>query len=65
MLTGPNISSGVEKRDIRYSNARALANTSFKRLATIDLATPGGPSNKMLSPASEANRESAISFSFS
>ena len=65
MLTGPKISSGVENRDIRYSNDRAPLKAHFSRLATIDLATPGGPSRIMLSPASAAHRASAISLSFS
>ena len=65
MLTGPNISSGVEKRDMRYSKAEALAKASLSRRAIIDLATPGGPSSRMLSPANEASRARAISFSFS
>ena len=65
MLTGPNISSGVLKRDIRYSNDRASLNASFSLLATIDLATPGGPSNITLSPASAAISESESSVSFS
>ena len=65
ILTGPNISSGVEKRDIRYSNDFASLNADFNRLATIDFATPGGPSRMMLSPASAARRDKANSVSFS
>ena len=65
MLTGPNISSGVEKRDIRYSNALASTKALFNRRATIDFATPGGPSNKILSPAKAASKDKPISASFS
>ena len=65
ILTGPKISSGVENLDIRYSNDFASLNANFSRLATIDFATPGGPSNMMLSPASAARRDKASSVSFS
>ena len=65
MLTGPKISSGVEKRDIRYSNALASTKALFNRRATIDFATPGGPSNKILSPAKAASKDKPISASFS
>ena len=65
MLMGPNISSGVEKRDIRYSKAFASLNAAFRRRATIDLATPGGPNKRTLSPASAANNDKPNSVSFS
>ena len=65
MLTGPNISSGVENLDIKYSNDVAPPKAFFSRRATIDFATPGGPSNKMLSPANAANSARAISVFFS
>ena len=65
MLTGPKISSGVLKRDIRYSKDRASLNADFNRRATIDLATPGGPRRMMLSPASAASKAIASSVSFS
>ena len=65
ILTGPNISSGVEKRDIRYSKASALTKASFNRRATMDLATPGGPRSRMLSPARAASKDKLISVSFS
>lgn len=48
--TGPNISSGVLKRDIRYSNATPSLKASFRRRATKLFAVPGGPSRNMLSP---------------
>jgi hypothetical protein len=51
MDTGPKISSGVLKRDIRYSKLRFSQNTSFSLRATKLLAVPGGPNKKMLSPA--------------
>ena len=63
--TGPKISSGVEKRDIRYSKLLALLKAAFSRLATIDFAIPGGPRMIMLSPAMAANSANAISVSFS
>ena len=65
MLTGPKISSGVENLDIRYSNEAALRKAIFSLLATIDFATPGGPSSMMLSPARAASSDRLISVSFS
>ena len=65
METGPNISSGVLKRDIRYSKASASLNASLSLRATKLLATPGGPSRKILSLAMADNRESAMVCSFS
>ena len=65
MDTGPNISSGVLKRDIRYSKASASLNASLSLRATKLLATPGGPNRKILSPAMADNRESAMVCSFS
>lgn len=65
METGPNISSGVENRDMRYSNALASLKTIFSRLATILLAVPGGPNRKMLSPAMAARSARLIMCSFS
>ena len=63
--TGPKISSGVENRDIRYSKLLAFLNAAFSLLATIDFATPGGPSMMMLSPATAASSDRATSVSFS
>ena len=65
ILMGPNISSGVENLDIRYSNPRASLKHDFSRLATIDFAVPGSPSIMILSPASAAISASATSVSFS
>src|SRR5574344_1123914 len=65
MLTGPKISSGVEKRDIRYSKLCASLKANFNRRAIILLATPGGPNKMILSPAKAANKARAISDSFS
>ena len=65
METGPNISSGVLKRDIRYSKASASLKASLSLRATKLLATPGGPNRKILSPAMADNRESAMVCSFS
>ena len=65
MDTGPKISSGVLNLDIRYSKALAPRKASFRRRATILLATPGGPSRKMLSPAMADSSERAMTCSFS
>lgn len=65
MLTGPNISSGVENRDMRYSNDRAPEKAEVSRCATIDLAIPGGPNKIILSPAIAASNAILISVSFS
>ncbi len=65
MLIGPNISSGVENRDMRYSKDAAPLKASFNRRATIDFATPGGPNNNMLSPARAAKSARAVSVFFS
>ena len=63
--TGPNISSGVENLDMRYSNDRALRNALFSLRATMLFATPGGPRRIILSPAIAARRDRLISESFS
>ena len=65
ILTGPNTSSGVEKRDIRYSKELASLNTFLIERAIMDFATPGGPRMSMLSPAIAANRASLSSHSLS
>ena len=65
METGPNISSGVLKRDIRYAKASASLKASLSLRASRLLATPGGPYRKMLSPAIADSRESAMVCSFS
>ena len=60
--TGPNISSGVLKRDIRYSKAVLWSKASFKRLAIRLLATPGGPRKKILSPEIAESSDNAFFF---
>ena len=65
MDTGPNISSGVLKRDIRYSKERPFRKADFSLLATMLFAVPGGPSRKILSPATAAKRDRESTCSFS
>ena len=50
---------------IRFSKTVASRKASLRRLAIMDLATPGGPRRKMLSPATEDSRVSARMRSFS
>ena len=63
--TGPKISSGVLKRDMRYSKAFPSLNASFRRRATKLFAVPGGPSRKILSPAMALSNDMAMICSFS
>ena len=65
METGPKISSGVLKRDIRYSKEHPPSKAIFSLRATMLFPTPGGPSRKTPSPATAANKDKAITWSFS
>ena len=65
ILIGPNISSGVEKRDIRYSKAFAPFEGSLQSACHHGFGNPGGPSKRTLSPASAANNDKPNSVSFS
>ena len=65
ILTGPNTSSGVENLDIRYSNELASLKTFLMERAIMDLATPGGPRIRILSPAIAASRANLSSHSLS
>ena len=63
--TGPNISSGVLKRDIRYSNDFPPRKISFNLLATRLFAVPGGPNKNILSPATAHSNDIAKMCCFS
>ena len=63
--TGPNISSGVLKRDIKYSNELPCLNIIFSRRAIILFAVPGGPNKNILSPAKVLSKAKDIICSFS
>ena len=66
ILIGPKISSGVLNLLIKYSKLTPSRKAYLRRRAIKLLPTPGGPSRKMLSPATAVNnaRRTASSRSY-